>query len=44
MLEAEGLVTRTAFPTAPPTEYAVTELGRRMGPAMAAFGAALQSR
>jgi len=48
MLEAEGLVTRTVFPTVPPTtEYALTELGRGMGPviqAMAAFGVALQAR
>lgn len=48
MLEAEGLVTRTVFPTVPPTtEYALTDLGHRMGPviqAMAAFGAALQTR
>lgn len=48
MLEAEGLVTRTVFPTVPPTtEYALTDLGREMGPvieAMAGFGAALQAR
>ena len=48
MLEAEGLVTRTVFPTVPPTtEYALTDLGHGIGPviqAMAAFGAALQAR
>ena len=48
MLEVEGLVTRTVFPTVPPTtEYALTDLGRGMGPvieAMAGFGAALQAR
>ena len=48
MLEAEGLVTRTVFPTVPPTtEYALTDLGRGMGPviaAMADFGASLQAR
>lgn len=48
MLEAEGLVTRTVFPTVPPTtEYALTDLGRGMEPvikAMAGFGAALQAR
>lgn len=48
MLEGEGLVTRTVFPTVPPTtEYALTDLGRGMGPviqAMAGFGAALQAR
>lgn len=48
MLEAEGLVTRTVFPTVPPTtEYALTALGQRMGPviaAMAGFGQALQAQ
>lgn len=48
MLEAEGLVTRKVFPTVPPTtEYALTDLGRGMGPviaAMADFGASLQAR
>ena len=48
MLEAEGLVTRAVFSTVPPTtEYALTDLGRGMGPvihAMAGFGAALQAR
>jgi DNA-binding HxlR family transcriptional regulator len=44
-LEAEGLVTRTVFPTIPPTtEYALTPLGRKFEPvilAMAEFGMAL---
>lgn len=48
MLETEGLVTRTVFPTVPPTtEYALTALGQRMGPviaAMADFGQALQAQ
>ncbi|MBL9051109.1 MAG: helix-turn-helix transcriptional regulator [Tabrizicola sp.] len=48
MLETEGLVTRTVFPTVPPTtEYALTALGQRMGPviaAMAEFGQALQAQ
>jgi DNA-binding HxlR family transcriptional regulator len=48
MLEAEGLVTRTVFPTVPlTTEYALTDLGRGMGPviaAMAQFGQALQGQ
>ena len=48
MLEAEGLVTRAVFPTVPPTtEYALTDLGRGMGPvihAMAGFDAAFQAR
>lgn len=46
MLEGEGLITRTVFPTVPlTTEYALTDLGRSMGPviaAMASFGQALQ--
>lgn len=48
MLETEELVTRTVFPTVPPTtEYALTALGQRMGPviaAMADFGLALQAQ
>lgn len=48
MLEGEGLVTRTVFPTVPPTtEYSLTALGHAMEPviaAMAAFGSALQAR
>ena len=42
MLEQNGLITRTVFPTIPPTtEYALTELGAGLQPvlqAMAKFG------
>jgi DNA-binding HxlR family transcriptional regulator len=45
-LEAEGLISRTVFPTIPPTtEYELTPLGRRIEPvilAMAEFGIALR--
>jgi DNA-binding HxlR family transcriptional regulator len=48
MLEAEGLVTRTQYPTIPPTtDYELTELGMTMQgviAAMAAFGVAVQAR
>lgn len=48
MLEAEGLVTRTQYPTVPPTtDYELTPLGAGMRPvieAMAAFGAAVQAQ
>ncbi len=41
-LEAEGLISKTIYPTVPPkTEYALTARGRRIEPviaAMAAFG------
>lgn len=41
-LEAHGIITRTEFPTVPPsTEYALTPLGRRLEPvirAMQEFG------
>jgi len=44
-LEVEGLLTRTVFPTVPPTtEYELTPLGRKIEPvilAMAEFGMAL---
>lgn len=47
LLEAEGLVLRTQYPTMPPTtDYELTELGHRIGPvvaAMADFGRALQA-
>lgn len=37
-LEAKGVVTRTVRPTAPPTvEYAITPLGRRLSPILAAI-------
>lgn len=46
MLELQGLLRRTQFPTIPPTtEYALTELGGAMSPviaAMAEFGRAMQ--
>lgn len=46
LLEARGLVTRTVFPTVPPTtEYELTALGRRLEGVlreMAAFGNALK--
>ena len=45
-LEAAGLVGKTIYPTVPPkTEYALTELGRKVEPviaAMAEFGSRLQ--
>jgi len=45
MLEQEGLITKTIYPTVPPkTEYQLTEAGRRIEPviaAMAAFGTGL---
>jgi DNA-binding HxlR family transcriptional regulator len=47
-LEAEGLLTRTLYPTVPPTtEYELTALGLSMRPlvtAMAEFGASLLER
>lgn len=47
-LESAGLVTRTVYPTVPPTtEYELTPLGRRLKSvirAMADFGTALQKR
>jgi len=45
-LEAGGLLTRTVYPTVPPTtEYALTPLGRKIEPvidAMASFGMAMR--
>lgn len=45
MLESEGLVKKTIYPTVPPkTEYQLSQKGRRLEPviaAMAAFGAEL---
>ncbi len=42
MLEQQGLVTRTMYPTIPPTtEYELTKIGRKLEPvlnAMAVFG------
>ena len=47
-LEAEGIVTRRAYPTVPPTtEYSLTPLGRQLMPvvqAMAQFGEGLLKR
>ena len=48
LLETNELVTRTVFPTIPPsTEYELTELGKRLKPLlneMANFGNALNNR
>ncbi len=48
LLESKGLITRTVYPTIPPTtEYALTELGQRLEKVlqeMAAFGSELQKR
>ncbi len=48
LLEREGLVTRTVYPTVPPaTEYELTPLGRQLEDvllAMAGFGARLTAR
>lgn len=47
-LEEQGILTRTQFPTIPPTtEYALTAQGEKLRPvieAMAAFGASLSAR
>jgi DNA-binding HxlR family transcriptional regulator len=39
-LEAKGIIQRTVMPTTPPsTEYALTDLGRQLVPALAAIAA-----